>query len=193
MRENHHACWTRRLPAVLLAAGLLGRAAVWAGSEPGGDKPAAVTNALPKEPTVITSERLQVDYVNNVGTFDGNVLAVDPFVTVRADKMVVFYGTMSGATGTNRTLERILATGAVVITQGERKATSEQAEYFAADGKVVLTGQPVLTSKDGRLSGAKITFWRQGEKVEVESGTRLILYPEELRKKGEEEATVTTP
>jgi lipopolysaccharide export system protein LptA len=147
--------------------------------------------AAPKEPTVVTSERLQVDYTSNTGTFEGNVLAVDPRITVRADKMVVLFGKSEAAAGTTtgtvekvdakmpRSLSKILASGGVVITQEDRKATSEEAEYTAADGKVVLTGNPSLKGPDGTVTGEKITFWRDEQRMEVESKTRLILFPDE--------------
>jgi lipopolysaccharide transport protein LptA len=142
--------------------------------------------ATTTEPTVITSDRLQVDYLHNMGTFEGNFLAVDPRITLRADKAVVYY-TGQSETNAARGVQRVVATGGVVITQADRKATCDQAEYFAADGKVVLTGKPQVTGKEGTVSGEKITFWRDQEKMDVESSTRLILYPDEQRQKPVEE------
>lgn len=139
-----------------------------------------------KEPTVVTSDRLQVDYLHNLGTFEGNVLAVDPRITLRADKAVVYYSGRDETSGVHG-VQRVVAEGGVVITQADRKATSEHAEYTAADGKVVLTGKPQVTGKEGNVSGEKITFWRDQEKMDVESGTKLILNPEETKKKPVEE------
>ena len=146
------------------------------------------------EPTIVTSEHLQADYLNNVGTFTGNVLAVDPRMTVRADKMTVFFGgtnvvTDSG-TNTTRTVQKIVADGAVVITTPDnKKSNSEHAEYTADDGKVVLTGNPRVESPDGVVTGQKISFWRGSQKMDVLAGptetnrTRLVIYPEDQRKK----------
>jgi len=146
------------------------------------------------EPTIVTSEHLQADYLNNVGTFTGNVLAVDPRMTVRADKMTVFFGgtnvvTDSG-TNTTRTVQKIVADGAVVITTPDnKKSNSEHAEYTADDGKVVLTGNPRVESPDGVVTGQKISFWRGSQKMDVVAGptetnrTRLVIYPEDQRKK----------
>jgi lipopolysaccharide transport protein LptA len=171
--------------------------------------PPAVTNALPSdsapvapiaaaaptnEPTIVTSEHLQADYLHNVGTFEGNVLAVDPRMTVRADKMTVFFGGTNVVTdtGTNtiRTVQKIVADGAVVITSPDnKKSSSEHAEYTAEDGKVVLTGTPRVESPDGVVTGQKISFWRGSQKMDVVAGptetnrTRLIIYPEDQRKK----------
>jgi lipopolysaccharide transport protein LptA len=161
--------------------------------------PATATSPLPagsatNEPTIVTSEHLQADYLHNVGTFEGNVLAVDPRMTVRADKMTVFFGSTNivttAGTNTARSVEKIIAEGGVVInTPDNKKSNSDRAEYTGADGKVVLTGHPHAESAEGVVTGQKITFWRDSQKMDVDAGpaetnrTRLIIYPEEQRKK----------
>ena len=159
--------------------------------------PVAVKSPLPagstNEPTIITAEQLHGDYAHNVGTFEGNVLAVDPRMTVRADKMTVFFGgtNVVTTTGTNttRSIQKIIAEGGVVInTPDNKKSNSDHAEYTAQDGQVVLTGHPRAESADGVVTGKKITFWRDSQKMDVvaEPGetnrTKLLIYPEEQRK-----------
>jgi|YelNatPaOPRAMG01_1025707.scaffolds.fasta_scaffold05169_7 lipopolysaccharide export system protein LptA len=178
MKRNWFAGQARRLPRfAVMASGALALQFLAIADEP----VASNVTVTAREPTVITSDRLEVDYLHNLGTFEGNVLAVDPRITVRADKAVVFYSGRDETSGV-RGVQRVLATGGVVITQGDRKATGEQAEYFAGEGKVVLTGKPQVTGKEGTISGEKITFWRDQEKMDVEAGTRLILYPDAPRK-----------
>ncbi len=161
--------------------------------------PVAATSPFPagsstNEPTIVTSEHLQADYLHNVGTFEGNVLAVDPRMTVRADKMTVFFGgtniVTSTGTNTTRSIQKIFAEGAVVINTPDNKtAHGDQAEYTADEGKVVLTGKPRVETPDGIVTGQKITFWRGSQKMDVVAGgsdtnrTRLLIYPEEQRKK----------
>jgi len=153
------------------------------------------------EPTVITADHLNGDYLHNVGTFEGNVLAVDPRMTVRADKMTVFFGstnvltTIGAITTTNstRSVQKIIGEGAVVMTTPDNKIThSERVEYTAANGKVVLTGgHPRAETSDGIVTGDKITFWRDSQKMDVENSQtetnrpRLMIYPEEQRKQNE--------
>jgi lipopolysaccharide export system protein LptA len=167
------------------------------------------------EPTIITADVLHGDYAHNLGTFEGNVLVVDPRITVRADKMVVFFGNTnvlvissvtitSGTTTTTgtvittnatRSVQKIIADGAVVMTTPDNKKTnSEHGEYTAADGRVVLTGgHPRAESADGVATGDKITFWRDSQQMDVENsqtGTnrpRLLIYPEDQRKQNESE------
>ncbi len=143
------------------------------------------TATATNEPTIITSDRAQ--YMQSTVTFEGNVLAVDPRITVRADKVVAYF-----AMGTNvsRQVQPMVATGSVLISQDDRKATSENAEYFAAENKVTLTGNPKVETPQGTISGQRITFWQGQEKMDVDSGsdtnrTRLIFYPGEQRKKDE--------
>jgi lipopolysaccharide transport protein LptA len=159
---------------------------------------ATVKSPLPagsstNEPTIITSEQLHGDYAHNVGTFEGNVLAVDPRMTVRADKMTVFFGgtnvVTTMGTNTTRSIQKIIAEGGVVInTPDNKKSNSDHAEYTAEDGRVVLTGHPRAESADGVVTGQKITFWRDSQRMDVVADpgetnrTKLLIYPEEQRK-----------
>jgi lipopolysaccharide transport protein LptA len=181
----------KRSALVVVAAVLLGVGPLVA------QQPVAVSSTSPtnaprdggaKEPTVITSERLEVDYAKNVFTYTGNVLAVDPQMTLHADKMVAVLGatTNAAAPATNAavastsappTIQKVIATGSVVITQGKRRATCGRAEYTGDDGRVVLTENPKVETADGTVTGEKITFWRDQDKMDVESGSRLILFP----------------
>ena len=181
----------KKLIAAVVALLVLGALAYVAlSAETNSTTKAASTN----EPTVVTSDHLSVDYAHNFGTFEGNVLAVDPRITVRSDKMTVWFGSTNNivgdATNSVRTLQKIFAEGSVVITTPDEKVShSDHATYTAEDGKVVLTGNPRVHSADGNITGKKITFWRNSEKMDVESDqtdtnrTRLIIYPDEQKKK----------
>ena len=156
---------------------------------------AGVARASTNEPTVINSDRMQSDYVSNVGTFEGNVVVLDARLTLRADKMTVFFGgtnnIVNGVTNQVRSIQRIVSAGAVEIHQDQKKATCENADYTAGEDKVILTGNPKVETPDGTVSGRKITIWHGKEKMDVESDvtdtnrTRLIIYPEDQRKKAE--------
>lgn len=147
------------------------------------------TTVTTNEPTVVTSDKLEVDYAKGVSTFTGNVLAVDPRITVRADKVIAVFTT---GTNTTRSVRSLTAEGGVVLSQDNRKATAERAEYDAAEGRVILTGHPKVETPDGTVNGAKITFWRGKERMEVLSDasetnrTQLIFQPEPAPPKKEE-------
>lgn len=154
------------------------------------------TGSSTNEPTVISSDKMQADYVHNFGTFEGNVVVVDPHGTLRADKMVVFFGgtnnVVNGVTNSVRSIQHIIATGGVVVlTPDKKKATCEHADYTTADSKAVLTVNPRVEGPDGIITGKKITIWRDQQKMEVESDSsttnrsNLTIFPEDQRKKQE--------
>lgn len=92
-----------------------------------------------KPQTVITCDGpLEVDYKNNIAYFNNNVLVEDDRGKISSDKMEVFFQPKT------KTIDKVIATGNVKIVRGENTTYSEQATYTAADGKVVLTGQPKL-------------------------------------------------
>ncbi len=81
----------------------------------------------------------------------------------------------AASSGGQRQLSRGLARGGVVVRQGGRQGTAEQAEYFAADGKFVLSGgQPTLTdaSRD-TTTGRQLTFFTASDTILIESETGL--------------------
>lgn len=74
-------------------------------------------------------------------------------------------------TGT-RELSRALAQGNVVVRQGERRGTAEEAAYTAADQKFVLSGgQPTITdaSSDTTTAGRSLTFFVASDTILVDS------------------------
>ena len=78
----------------------------------------------------------------------------------------------------SRQLSRALAQGSVVIHQGDRRGTADQAEYTAADGRFVLTGgPPTLTDASGNTtSGHSLTFFVAGDTILIDSqeGSRTL-------------------
>ena len=80
--------------------------------------------------------------------------------------------------GDQTTLSRMLAQGNVVIQQEGRISHSATAEYFAADGIVVLTGQSprILDPVRGFSSGARLTMYLNDDRISVEgdSETRTL-------------------
>jgi lipopolysaccharide export system protein LptA len=70
-----------------------------------------------------------------------------------------------------RQLDRALALGGVVVRQGDRRGTSEQAEYTASDGKFVLSGgKPTLTdASSDTTTGHSLTFFVANDTILIDS------------------------
>ena len=70
-----------------------------------------------------------------------------------------------------RQLDRALAIGGVVVQQGDRRGTAEQAEYTASDGKFVLSGgKPTITdASSDTTTGHSLTFFVANDTILIDS------------------------
>ncbi|HTV55955.1 MAG TPA: LptA/OstA family protein, partial [Terriglobia bacterium] len=112
--------------------------------------------------------------------FQGDVTAQDPNGVIHADAANV-YLTPAGKSGRGHgknqqaELERIVATGHIVITQPGRKGIGRQLIYTAQDGRYVLTGVPghppyLQDEAKGTTTGATLIFNSQNDSVVVSGG-----------------------
>ena len=121
--------------------------------------------------TVITSDRLTFDYQKQFALFEKNVVVVDPEMRMYADRMTVRFGT-------DNKVNEIKAEGRVHIIQEDKESRSELAIYNLLQGVIILTGKPQVTRGKDILTGDKITFWRDQNRMIVEPRARLILQSE---------------
>ena len=82
------------------------------------------------------------------------------------------------AVGNARQISRAVATGAVTVQQGERRATAGRGEYTAADGRFVMSGgTPTIFDADqGTTTGHQLTFFLADATIIVDSenGSRTL-------------------
>jgi lipopolysaccharide export system protein LptA len=75
-------------------------------------------------------------------------------------------------------LSRVLAQGHVIVRQGDRRGTGEQAEYTASDGKFVLSGgEPTVTDgSSNTATGRSLTFFVANDTILIDSqqGSRTL-------------------
>ena len=84
----------------------------------------------------------------------------------------------SAAAAGGRQLTRIVALGAVVVRQGDRRGTSEEAIYTAADQKFVLSGgEPTIRDANSdTTTGRSLTFFVANDTILIDSqeGSRTL-------------------
>ncbi|MBW1668411.1 MAG: lipopolysaccharide transport periplasmic protein LptA [Deltaproteobacteria bacterium] len=115
-----------------------------------------------KQTIVIKSKTLEVDNKRRIVTFTGEVDARKDDMTITCQKMVVYYVGQPEAKGKGKEglrIDRIIATGNVKIIRPDgSSATAEQATYYQAQEKVVLTGKPVVKQGNDFVEGSSITL-----------------------------------
>jgi lipopolysaccharide export system protein LptA len=144
-------------------------------------------------PVSITSSRLAYrDSERRIG-FEGSVMVRSADLTITSKEMDVFLAPTgetlvapraSGREGPAR-LEKIVASGAVVITERTRRAMGEKLVYTTSDERVVLTGGPpsIFDAEHGKITGVSLTLFRRDDRVVVEgdSGSPAVTRTQVVR------------
>jgi len=133
--------------------------------------PPAVTN------TVITSDYMEFDYQRQIAVFEGHVVVVDPEIRMKSDRMTVIFSD-------DKDVKQATASGNVTIENADIRATCDRAVYSRVRGEILLTGNAVLTRDRDTVSGDKITYWIDTERMECEPVTMVISPSSEGRSRG---------
>jgi lipopolysaccharide export system protein LptA len=161
-------------------------------NEPSNNKPGSAKK--PEPPTRVTSRKLVYTDADRRARFSTAVTLVDSNGTVRAEQVDAFFKPADAAKPTatapsamSGSLDRLVATGNVVLTQPLRQGTGEQLVYTADDSKFVLTGsagrQPRIEDKQqGTVTGETIQFLSHDDRVDVTSGTHRTVTTTHLNK-----------
>ena len=131
--------------------------------------------ATPKDaPVHIISDRLEAYQQQQRVIFIGNVVAKQGELTIRGDRMTIFYleekNPQPNEEGLAGKVDRIEVDGGVHISQKEIVATGEHVVYFSEENKIVLTGKPRVERGKDSIQGEKITLFLDTEKSVVEGG-----------------------
>ena len=152
--------------------------------------------------TTITAKKMTVKNQDSQAVFEGAVVLTRGSLIVYSDRMVVMFREQDTAanenqkgqqsvkggppsTGpdavpavSNRSVNRIEATGRVKIEKDSGSATCEKAVYYHEGDKIVLTGDPVAWEKGTRVSGKQITMFLAEDRSVVEGGSHVRIEPE---------------
>lgn len=123
------------------------------------------------EQTTIDADRLEVDDAAGTATFTGNVVVVQPTLTLNAGKLVADYAKGGGG------ISRMTATGNVAITRKgadvPETAKGDVAVYLPATQNLTMTGAVTLTHGANVLTGDRLVYDMKAGKVNVTSQSRV--------------------
>lgn len=126
------------------------------------------------EPITIQSDELEViqqDDARHI-IFDRNVLVTQGDVTLRSEKLDAYYS--AGASQP----DRLVATGRVRVSQGDRTGRCERAVYRRADQTLVCSGRAEVVQGCERLRGSKIEFDLARDRVRVTGAASVLIQPD---------------
>ena len=126
-------------------------------------------------PIAISADRLTYFDDARKVRFEGKVVAISKDITATAAEMDCFLqasgtGNDSPKPATAGTLDRIVASGGVIVTQNGRRASGDQLVYTAADDKFVMTGgsPSIFDAERGLITGVSLTLYGHDGRVLVE-------------------------
>jgi lipopolysaccharide export system protein LptA len=113
--------------------------------------------------------------------YEGDVIAQDPDFNATSNQMDVFFAPANQPkqpTTTAQTpakLEKIIASGSVIVTQPTRHATGDKLTYTSADDRFILTGGPpsIFDAERGKITGVSLTLFRHDDRVVVDGSSSL--------------------
>ena len=147
-----------------------------------------------KQPIHIVSDRMDAYNEERVVVFYGNAVATQGARTIRADRLTLYYkqdtntagGSTAGIESTGN-LEKVVATGKVSITEGDRTATGEEAVFLQDTQKITVTGNAVLREGTNVVRGDRVVVFLDENRGVVESlenrRVTATIYPKEDERK----------
>jgi lipopolysaccharide export system protein LptA len=125
----------------------------------------------------VTADVLKAEMDSNYAEFTGNVRSTRGDTVIESDKQMVYLKSeaeraKAGGTKGNA-IEKIVAVGNVVFTEGTRKATADKAVYTADDGILILTGENAkVTTGESFVTGDRITLHIKDGRILVEGSKK---------------------
>ncbi|PZR13515.1 MAG: hypothetical protein DI536_12200 [Archangium gephyra] len=144
-----------------------------------GDEYLVVTRAKtrvkePKDKRVnIDADKLELWSKDKEAKWTGRVRVVKDKTVINAPEITALYDEAGEVT-------RVKARGGVEVSEGDRWARGQNADYDVQKGVLVMTGNPQARQNKTRLKGTKVTFYSGTDFLEVDNATTII----EADKKG---------
>lgn len=109
-------------------------------------------------PVEVSADSLSINQSDGTALYTGNVVIVQGDMRLAAPRVLVVYAESAGR------IDRLEATGGVVLVSGEEAAEARRADYDIDAGQVVMTGDVLLTQGPNALTSERMV-------VNLETGT----------------------
>jgi lipopolysaccharide export system protein LptA len=137
-----------------------------------------------KEPINITADQMEVDRKKNTIIYRGNVVTTQGDMSMRSEILTAVYNPdLKG-------LQTVVAEGKVHISQSGRTASGGKAVFNGQEQTITLTGDPVIHHGNSQISGSRIVFLIEEDRVTVDGGkdrVKATVFPEDFEQKSPRE------
>lgn len=115
------------------------------------------------QPVEVTADALSVNRETGSAVFSGNVLIIQGDLRMAAGEVEVIYAETDSGTD----IERVLATGGVLVTRGDDAAEGQEAEYLVQDASLTLDGGVLVTQGPTAIAGDRMV-------IDLETGSGTV-------------------
>ena len=120
-------------------------------------------------PVEVTADSLAVDQNAGTALFTDNVIIIQGEMRLSADEVLVIYDTAVQA------IDRIEATGNVVLISGPDAAESERADYNVDDGTIVMTGNVLVAQGPSAITADTMTVQMSDGTAQMSGRVKTVL------------------
>lgn len=131
--------------------------------------------ADPSQPVEVTADNLAVNQADGSAEFTGEVLIAQGVMRLSADKVLVFYKTDEAG---KRGIERLDATGNVLLVSGTDAAEANEAVYTIDSGTIVMSGNVLLNQGDSTLTSNRLVVNLTNGTASMAGRVKTILNPD---------------
>ncbi len=127
--------------------------------------------------TEIRADKAVYEESERLAELTGNVRVRDPRAAMNCDRVRIFLEV-------GNEIDWIEASGEVIIQSDETRALAARATYQAAEGEFALEGDPMIKQGLHVLTGDRIRFWHETQRMVCEPNARALLFiPEDIKAK----------
>lgn len=128
--------------------------------------------ADPTLPVEVTADSLDVNQADGSAQFQGNVVVGQGAMRLSAQQVLVVYKTAG------KGIERLEATGDVVLVSGPDAAQAQRADYSIDQGTIVMTGDVLLTQGANALTSERMTVNLTTGTASMAGRVKTVLVPD---------------
>ncbi len=115
----------------------------------------------------IDADQLRMESPKHRATWSGHVKAKRDGTTLKAPLLIAQYDESGAVT-------QIEARGGIEVTDRDKWAKGQRADFNNQTGVLVVTGKPEARQGNNRMKGSKVTFISGSDRLEVDNATTVI-------------------
>jgi len=123
----------------------------------------------PNLPVEVDADTLDINQANGSAEFIGNVRVGQGEMRLSANHVLVIYNQQASG------IERLEATGDVILVNGPDAAEADRAVYTIGSGVIVMTGNVLLTQGPNAITSDKMTVNLTSGTAQMDGRVKTIL------------------